>query len=116
MCLYQAERLKPVTLDELERLRRTLVSLCPAWLHACGVSTPLRGRISPVDLMRTILGRTPIRVAAYMPSATLKHWVARKIKLDFLRYETLYLGEWIVAKTEAHLYELAFQCAAAGQR
>lgn len=105
----QSERLEPVAPDEVERLRRTLVSLCPGWLRARGVSElcpPSQGQVSHLDLMRIILRPTPIRVAANMSPAKLQHRVDGQIQLDFLRHETLSLGEWIVAKTEACLYEL----------
>ena len=99
----------PISSD-CERLRRVLAALFweqPGARAMLGATPAERFKaVAPVVLMRSILGRIPLRAAVALKPAALAQIVSEQIRRDFLSNESVSVDGWILSKTEAHLYAL----------
>jgi hypothetical protein len=100
------------TPSELERLRKILVALLwetPAAraIAESSVRAVPDEQVSPLGLMRAILGPTSLPVVACMTAPAIRRVIVERIQGDFLRNHIASIDGWILSMTEARLYALA---------
>jgi hypothetical protein len=111
-CWNPAGYVPPAAPGELDRLRRTLLSLF--WqrpgvrvIAEAYVRAAPQERESARRLMRAISGRRSLSAVARMPAPEIGRVIAEQIRVDFLCHRTVCIDGWIVSITEARLYALA---------